>query len=100
MNTYQIDIFEAGARRVGHCERIVLQRHCIQSEDFSNAIADVFFFVCTCAEQIEATIRRNEEEIFRIRGTYDVDGSTVLSRIQIARPREKYRTIRVMEVAS
>lgn len=104
MKTYTAEILNCTRNGDELIAVLEFERDCLTSHDFKDIILNTLFFeACQggCdSEHLTAIVKRNGETVMVIRSDTKVDGSTIDAVITCARPREKYRHLRTMNIAS
>ena len=104
MKTYTIEICNCKRRGEKLIELIEFERPRFSNRDFKYILLNSLFWeACRggCdSEHLTANVKCDGEIVMVIRSDTKVDGSTITAYITAARPSEKYRLIRTMEIAS
>lgn len=100
MNNYTIDFYNVKPRSREHLERVEMQRPAFTSRELKTAVQTLLWYTSD-REYVTAEICRNDQAIVVLRtgsvawGPYCREVS-----VEIARPREKFRTIRKTVMAA
>lgn len=102
MKTYRIVVDRHTNKGTQILLRIDMQRDHFQRKDFAIVLDAMFELAAEGIENktLTATVQCNGQKIFTVRGLTEVDGSTIYVNMDIARPREKFRRVRCMNIAS
>lgn len=98
---YEIDFFLVKPRSEKIIAHTEIEAEHITGREYKEILGTLFQFACRGIKYkwLVATVKRNGEKIMTIRGYTECDGPEIRTSMAIARPREKYRRVRIMTIA-